>query len=27
MRVCTNCNKSNDPTRKFCIRCGKSLIT
>ncbi|MHA1935885.1 MAG: hypothetical protein ACW97A_11430, partial [Candidatus Thorarchaeota archaeon] len=27
MRVCANCNKSNLPTRKFCIRCGKSLIS
>ena len=27
MRVCTNCGKSNLPTRKFCIRCGKSLIS
>lgn len=26
MRVCSNCGKSNLPTRKFCIRCGRSLI-
>ncbi len=27
MKVCANCGKSNLPTRKFCIRCGRSLIT
>ncbi len=27
MRVCANCGKSNLPTRKYCIRCGRSLIT
>ncbi len=26
MRVCSNCGKSNLPTRKFCIRCGRSLL-
>ncbi|MFW9888841.1 MAG: zinc finger Ran-binding domain-containing protein [Candidatus Thorarchaeota archaeon] len=26
MRVCPKCNKSNLPTRKYCIRCGASLI-
>ncbi|MFW9931753.1 MAG: zinc ribbon domain-containing protein [Candidatus Thorarchaeota archaeon] len=27
MRVCANCGKSNLPTRKYCIRCGRSLLT
>ncbi|MHA2140060.1 MAG: hypothetical protein ACXADC_02715 [Candidatus Thorarchaeota archaeon] len=27
MRVCPKCNKSNLPTRKYCIRCASSLIT
>ncbi|MFW9907643.1 MAG: zinc ribbon domain-containing protein [Candidatus Thorarchaeota archaeon] len=27
MRMCANCGKSNLPTRKFCIRCGRSLLT
>ncbi|TFG11249.1 zinc ribbon domain-containing protein [Candidatus Thorarchaeota archaeon] len=26
MRVCSNCGKANQPTRKFCIRCGRKLI-
>ncbi len=26
MRVCSNCGKTNQPTRKFCIRCGRKLI-
>ena len=26
MRVCPKCNKSNLPTRKYCIRCASSLI-
>ncbi|MBD3405265.1 MAG: hypothetical protein GF411_03900 [Candidatus Lokiarchaeota archaeon] len=26
MRTCQNCGKANQPTRKYCIRCGKSLI-
>ncbi len=26
MRVCPKCNKSNLPTRKYCIRCAASLI-
>jgi hypothetical protein len=26
MRVCSNCGKSNLDTRKFCIRCGRSLL-
>ncbi|MFQ5833156.1 MAG: hypothetical protein ACE5H4_10670 [Candidatus Thorarchaeota archaeon] len=27
MRVCSKCNKANLPTRKYCIRCGTTLIT
>jgi len=27
MRTCANCGKSNLPTRKFCIRCGRSLLS
>jgi len=27
MRVCPKCNKSNLPTRKYCIRCAALLIT
>ena len=26
MRQCTNCGKANQPTRKFCIRCGAKLV-
>ncbi|MFX1605404.1 MAG: hypothetical protein ACFFDD_05805 [Promethearchaeota archaeon] len=26
MRTCDKCGKANQPTRKFCIRCGSSLI-
>lgn len=26
MRSCEKCGKANEPTRKFCIRCGASLI-
>lgn len=26
MITCQNCGKTNEPTRKFCIRCGKSLL-
>ena len=26
MRTCDKCGKANQPTRKFCIRCGGSLI-
>ena len=26
MRSCEKCGKANQPTRKFCIRCGASLI-
>lgn len=26
VRNCENCGKANQPTRKFCIRCGASLI-
>ncbi|MFW9964314.1 MAG: zinc-ribbon domain-containing protein [Candidatus Sifarchaeia archaeon] len=26
MRTCEKCGKANQPTRKFCIRCGASLI-
>ncbi|UCE09315.1 MAG: zinc-ribbon domain-containing protein [Candidatus Thorarchaeota archaeon] len=26
MRVCSHCGKANQPTRKYCIRCGKSLL-
>ncbi len=26
MIVCDNCGKSNMPTRKYCIRCGRSLL-
>ncbi len=27
MRICANCGKANQPTRKYCIRCGRSLIS
>jgi len=27
MRNCANCGKANQPTRKYCIRCGRSLIS
>jgi hypothetical protein len=27
MRQCTNCGKANQPTRKFCIRCGSKLVS
>ena len=26
LRTCDKCGKANEPTRKFCIRCGASLI-
>ncbi|MHA1927654.1 MAG: hypothetical protein ACTSV2_03630, partial [Candidatus Thorarchaeota archaeon] len=26
MRTCDKCGKANQPTRKFCIRCGGSLL-
>ena len=26
VRTCEKCGKANQPTRKFCIRCGASLI-
>ncbi|MFX0045385.1 MAG: hypothetical protein ACFE8Z_06030 [Candidatus Hermodarchaeota archaeon] len=26
MKVCSKCNKANLPTRKYCIRCGNSLV-
>ncbi len=26
MRTCDKCGKANQPTRKFCIRCGSSLL-
>jgi hypothetical protein len=26
LRLCEKCGKANEPTRKFCIRCGASLI-
>ena len=26
LRTCDKCGKANEPTRKFCIRCGTSLI-
>lgn len=26
MQICSKCGKANQPTRKFCIRCGTSLI-
>ncbi len=27
MKVCSKCNKANLPTRKYCIRCGNTLVT
>lgn len=27
MRICQNCGKANQVTRKYCIRCGKRLVT
>ena len=27
MRNCANCGKANQPIRKYCIRCGRSLIS
>lgn len=27
MRTCASCGKANEPTRKYCVRCGKSLLT
>ena len=27
MRTCASCGKANLPTRKYCVRCGKSLLT
>ncbi|MHA2021589.1 MAG: zinc-ribbon domain-containing protein, partial [Candidatus Thorarchaeota archaeon] len=26
MRTCAKCGKANLPTRKYCLRCGTSLI-
>jgi hypothetical protein len=26
LRTCPSCGKANNPTRKYCVRCGKSLI-
>ena len=27
MRTCPSCGKANNPIRKYCVRCGKSLLT
>ncbi len=27
MRTCASCGKANNPIRKYCTRCGKSLIS
>jgi len=27
MRTCASCGKANLPTRKYCVRCGKSLLS
>ena len=27
MRTCASCGKANNPIRKYCVRCGKSLLT
>ncbi len=27
MKTCASCGKANNPIRKYCVRCGKSLIT